>query len=64
MKAAKSAKPGAVRDALAKIDVETVYGRVKFTPEGDGDPLLLGPAIGQVQKGIVELVFPAAAASA
>jgi branched-chain amino acid transport system substrate-binding protein len=35
-----------------------VYGRVKFTPEGDGDPLLLGPAIGQVQKGIVELVFP------
>ena len=61
MKAAKSVKPAAVRDALAKIDVETVYGRVKFTPEGDGDPLLLGPAIGQVQKGIVELVFPEAA---
>jgi branched-chain amino acid transport system substrate-binding protein len=61
MKAANSVKPAAVRDALAKIDVETLYGRVKFTPEGDGDALLLGPAIGQVQKGVVELVFPAAA---
>jgi branched-chain amino acid transport system substrate-binding protein len=58
MKAAKSVKPAAVRDALATIDVDTVYGRVKFTPEGDGDPLLLGPAIGQVQNGTVELVFP------
>ena len=61
MKAAKSVKPGAVRDALAAIDVETLYGRVKFTPEGDGDALLLGPAIGQVQKGVVELVYPPAA---
>ena len=61
MRAAKSVKPAAVRDALAKVDVETLYGRVKFTPDGDGDALLLGPAIGQVQKGIVELVHPPAA---
>jgi branched-chain amino acid transport system substrate-binding protein len=61
MQAAKSVKPGPVRDALAAIDVETLYGRVKFTPEGDGDPILLGPAVGQVQKGVVELVYPAAA---
>lgn len=61
MQAAKSVKPGEVRDALAAIEVETLYGRVKFTPEGDGDPLLLGPAIGQVQKGAVELVYPESA---
>jgi branched-chain amino acid transport system substrate-binding protein len=61
MQNAKSIKPAAVRDALAAIDLETVYGHVKFTPEGDGDAILLGPAIGQVQKGAVEIVFPAAA---
>ncbi|MBM3601264.1 MAG: hypothetical protein FJX35_23965 [Alphaproteobacteria bacterium] len=61
MQMAKSTKPDAVRDALAALDVETVYGRVKFTPEGDGDAILLGPAIGQVKSGKVELVFPASA---
>jgi branched-chain amino acid transport system substrate-binding protein len=61
MQAAKSIKPGPVRDALAVTDLDTVYGRVKFTKDGDGDPILLGPAIGQVQKGAVEIVFPAAA---
>lgn len=61
MQNAKSVKSGEVRDALAGIEQETLYGRVKFTPDGDGDPLLLGPAIGQVQKGAVELVFPEAA---
>ena len=64
MKAAKSVKPEAVRDALASIDVQTLYGRVKFTSEGDGDALLLGPAIGQVQKGVVELVYPPQAKTA
>jgi branched-chain amino acid transport system substrate-binding protein len=61
MQAAKSVKAPAVRDALAATDAETLYGRVKFTADGDGDAVLLGPAIGQVQKGVVELVFPAAA---
>jgi branched-chain amino acid transport system substrate-binding protein len=37
---------------------------VKFTKDGDGDPILLGPRIGQVQKGAVEIVFPTEAASA
>jgi branched-chain amino acid transport system substrate-binding protein len=64
MQTAKSVKPAAVRDALAAVDLETLYGRVKFTPEGDGDPLLLGPAVGQVQKGVVELVYPPAAKTA
>ncbi|MSP87587.1 MAG: hypothetical protein EXQ92_02060 [Alphaproteobacteria bacterium] len=64
MEAAKSTKPDAVRDALAVLDVDTLYGRVKFTAQGDGDAILLGPAIGQVQKGQVELVFPASAKTA
>jgi branched-chain amino acid transport system substrate-binding protein len=58
MQAAKSTRPEAVREALAAIDIETLYGKVKFTSEGDGDALLLGPAIGQVAKGVVELVYP------
>ena len=37
---------------------------VVFRPEGDGDALLLGPAIGQVQKGRVELVYPPQAKTA
>jgi branched-chain amino acid transport system substrate-binding protein len=64
MQKAKSINPAAVRDALAETDIETLYGRVKFTKDGDGDPLLLGPRIGQVQKGNVEIVFPTEAASA
>jgi branched-chain amino acid transport system substrate-binding protein len=64
MQTAKSLKTDVVRDALAATDLETIYGRVKFAPEGDGDAILLGPAIGQVQKGQVELVFPASAKTA
>lgn len=64
MQAAKSIKPEAVRDALAKADFETMYARIKFTPEGDGDALLLGGMIGQVQKGKLETVFPGAARTA
>ncbi len=64
MQAAKSTNPEAVRDALAAADYETFYARIKFTPQGDGDELLLGGYIGQVQKGKLEIVFPQAAASA
>jgi branched-chain amino acid transport system substrate-binding protein len=59
MKQAKSIEPRPVRDALSAIDVETAYGRIKFTKDGDGDPVLLGARIGQVQKGNIEVVFPA-----
>ena len=64
MQAAKSIKPDAVRDALAAADFETMYARIKFTPDGDGDPLSLGGMIGQVQKGKLETVFPEKARSA
>jgi branched-chain amino acid transport system substrate-binding protein len=64
MQAAKTTKPEAVRDALAAADYETFYSRIKFTPEGDGDALLMGSMIGQVQKGKLEIVYPEAARSA
>lgn len=64
MQQAKSTAPQAVRDALAAADFETFYSRIKFTPQGDGDPLLLGGMIGQVQKGALQTVFPVAARSA
>ena len=50
----------AVRDALARIDIESLYGRIKFTPEGDGDPVLMGSAVQQVQGGQTRVVFPVA----
>ena len=64
MQAAKSTDPEKVRDALSKADYETFYSRIKFTPEGDGDELLMGGMIGQVQKGKLEIVYPVAARSA
>jgi branched-chain amino acid transport system substrate-binding protein len=56
--AAKSTDPQAVRDALAAADYETFYSRIKFTPQGDGDAILLGGMVGQVQKGDLAIVFP------
>lgn len=64
MQAANSIKPEAVRDALAAADFETFYSRIKFTPQGDGDALLMGGMIGQVQRGKLVIVFPAEARSA
>ena len=64
MQAAKSVKPEAVREALAAADFDTQYAHIKFTPDGDGDPLALGGMIGQVQKGKLETVFPDKAKSA
>ncbi len=58
MQAAKSIKPEAVRDALAAADFDTQYAHIKFTSDGDGEPLALGGMIGQVQKGKLETVFP------
>lgn len=64
MQAAKSLDPRAVRDVLAAADYETFYSRIKFTPQGDGDPVIMGPMVGQVQKGAMHIVFPEAAHSA
>ncbi len=58
MQAARSIDPVKVRDALAATDLETLYGRIKFTPEGDGDAVAMGPSVGQVLKGAGEVVYP------
>jgi branched-chain amino acid transport system substrate-binding protein len=47
-----------IRKALAASDHETVYNRIKFTPEGDGDPIRMGFMVGQVQGGRIALVAP------
>lgn len=64
MQAAKSLKPEAVRDALSAADFETFYSRIKFTPQGDGDPIIMGAMVGQVQKGAMPVVYPVAARAA
>lgn len=64
MQEAGSTKPEAVRDALAKADYETFYSHIKFTPQGDGDSIVMGAMVGQVQKGNMQIVFPAEARSA
>ena len=64
MQAAKSTNPEAVREALASADYETFYSRIKFTPDGDGDPIIMGSMIGQVQKSKLKIVYPEAASSA
>jgi branched-chain amino acid transport system substrate-binding protein len=64
MQQAKSIKPEAVREALAAADFDTQYAHIKFTADGDGDPLSLGGMTGQVQKGKLETVFPEKAKTA
>jgi branched-chain amino acid transport system substrate-binding protein len=59
MQAARSIDPVRVRDALAATDLETLYGRIKFTADGDGDAVVMGPSVGQVVKGNGEVVYPA-----
>jgi branched-chain amino acid transport system substrate-binding protein len=64
MQTAGTTDTEAVREALAALDFETFYAHIKFTPDGDGDPILMGPAVGQVQNGEVVVVHPENAAYA
>ena len=48
----------AVRDAVAAIDIESLYGPIKFTPDGDGDPVAMGVSVQQVQGGQVKVTYP------
>jgi branched-chain amino acid transport system substrate-binding protein len=64
MQQANSIDPAHVRDALAGIDIVTQYSRIKFTNDGDGDPVIMGPWVGQVVKGKAEVVAPASAKTA
>ncbi len=51
---ANSLEPKKVRDALAALDVETLYGRVKFDPTGQ---IALGQVLIQIQEGKVVPVY-------
>jgi branched-chain amino acid transport system substrate-binding protein len=64
MQTAGTTDTEAVREALAALDFDTFYTHIKFTPDGDGDPILMGPAVGQVQNGEVVVVHPEDAAYA
>jgi branched-chain amino acid transport system substrate-binding protein len=64
MQQARSTNPQAVRDALANIDFTSIYGRVKFSPGGDADPVVMGPKVGQIQNKKIEVVYPSDIASA
>ena len=63
MQDAAKLDPTKVRDAIAALDFSTMYGRVKWTPQGDGHPVATGAKVGQVQKGVPEVVYPAEAAT-
>jgi branched-chain amino acid transport system substrate-binding protein len=64
MQEVKSTKAEAVRDAVAAADFQTLYGRIKFTKDGDGDPVIMGAMVAQVQGGALKVVFPEAAHNA
>jgi branched-chain amino acid transport system substrate-binding protein len=51
-----------LRDALARADVETPLGRVRFAPTGD--PLHYQRVVVQIQSGKHVVVYPPAAATA
>ncbi|HSB69606.1 MAG TPA: amino acid ABC transporter substrate-binding protein [Candidatus Methylomirabilis sp.] len=53
---ANSLDPKKVRDAIAGIDVETLYGRVKFEPTGQ---IAMGQVLIQIQEGKVVPVYAA-----
>jgi branched-chain amino acid transport system substrate-binding protein len=64
MRTAASLDPAKVRNALAGTDITTAFGPVKFSPEGDGDAIVMGAKLGQVQSGEVQVVFPTAVKTA
>ena len=53
-----------MRDALSTLDVETQYSRIRYTEQGDGHPVIMGPWVGQVVSGAPEVISPANAKTA
>ena len=52
--AAGSLEPAKVRDAVAKVDFGSLYGKVKFQPNGQ---ISLPQTVIQIQKGEVVEIF-------
>jgi len=61
-RAGNNLSPGAIRDAIAQTDMETVIGRVKFDNTGK-DIYSFMPLV-QIQKGKYEIISPSTAATA
>jgi branched-chain amino acid transport system substrate-binding protein len=59
---ARAATGDAVRDALARVDVETPLGRIRF--DANGDPLDYQRVVVQIQGGRHVVVYPPQAATA
>lgn len=56
---AGSLDPLALRETLREISIpETLYGAVKFTKDGDGDPNVMGTKVFQVQNGEIAVLIP------
>lgn len=64
LKAAGTTEIDPVTEALRNTDFECFYGNIRFTPEGDGDPSLLGPVVLQVQGEERKVIAPEGARNA
>lgn len=53
-----------VRSELADLSVNSFYGEIEFTEDGDGHPLKMGPMVAQIQDQEYEVVYPEDLASA
>jgi branched-chain amino acid transport system substrate-binding protein len=62
LKSANSIDPQKVRDALAKLDVTTFYGQLKFASTGENDTKPMVTI--QIQSGGLVTVYPASVANA
>jgi branched-chain amino acid transport system substrate-binding protein len=58
IEAASTIDPAKVRDAIAALDVETFYGKVKFAPSGQINSLQ--PPVFQLQGGQPVVLWPPA----
>jgi branched-chain amino acid transport system substrate-binding protein len=58
IEASNSIDPTKVRDAIAALDVDTFYGKVKFSPQGQINSLQ--PPVLQLQGGQPVVLWPPA----
>lgn len=54
----------AVRSELSNLSVDSFYGEIEFTDDGDGHPIKMGPMVAQIQDQEYEVVYPTDLASA
>ncbi|MCB1397673.1 MAG: amino acid ABC transporter substrate-binding protein [Rhodobacter sp.] len=64
LKTAGTVEIDPVTEALRNTDFECFYGHIRFTPEGDGDPDLMGTIVLQIQNGERVVIAPDGAKNA